>query len=229
MREFSAPWRALLAYVLLAAVLTVTVALPIASAWRGLPARVDALSPVGLFAGQAILAAFLTLWFVLQDRLRLREFLHVARGRWAARVASGVGIGAAGWVVTIAAMGLLAAVARGAAIEPQQGFADIVFWLATRPLGLRLLLIAAAMTVEEAFFRAFLQPRFGWLTATLCFALAHVGYGSPIMGGGVLVIGGILGRTFRRHDDLVVCAVAHGVFDAIQLLIVLPIVAAQLQ
>ena len=228
MREFAAPWRAVTAYLLLAAVLVVTVALPIASAWRGSSPRVEAPSPTGLFAAQAILAVFLLLWFALQDRLGAREFFHVPRGRWAARIVRGLLVGAAGWVVTIAAMAVLAVAARGAGVEPQRGFADVVVWLATRPLWLRLLLIGVAMVVEEAFFRAFLQPRVGLVAATLCFALAHVGYGSPIMAGGVVVIGTILGVTFRRHGDLVICAVAHGTFDAIQLLIVLPIVAAHL-
>jgi membrane protease YdiL (CAAX protease family) len=226
--EFSAPWRAVLASVLLAAVLTVTVALPIASAWRALPVRVDALNPVALFTGQGILAAFLAIWFALQDRMTARQFFHLPRGRVVPRIASGLLVGAIGWLVTIAAMGVLGVVTRGAHIEPQHGFVDVVIWLATRPAPLRVALIAVAMTVEEAFFRAFLQPRFGILTATLCFALAHVNYGSPIMGGGVLVIGSVLGWTFLRRDDLLVCVVAHGVFDAIQLLIVLPLIAARL-
>ena len=84
------------------------------------------------------------------------------------------------------------------------------------------------MVIEEAFFRAFLQPRFGLATATVSFALSHANYGSPVMGSGVLVIGLILGLTFRRHQDLAICALAHGTFDGIQLLIVLPFVASRL-
>jgi len=38
----------------------------------------------------------------------------------------------------------------------------------------------------------------------LCFAIGHVNYGSPTMGGGVFVIGWILGRAFQRGDDLAV-------------------------
>jgi len=71
-------------------------------------------------------------------------------------------------------------------------------------------------------------PRIGIVLATCCFALGHVNYGSPAMGGGVFVIGWVLGRAFTRSDDLAVCAVAHGTFDAIQLLIVLPLVASQI-
>ncbi len=228
MREFSAPWRAALACTLLGAVLTLTVALPIASALRNVPIRVDASGPLELFAGQALLALFLAAWFALQDRSSAREFFHVPQHRWATRIATGVGVGVVGWVLTIASMSVFALAARGARVEPQQGFVDVVVWIATQPLLVRVALILAAMTIEEAFFRAFLQPRFGIVTATLCFALAHVNYGSPAMGAGVFVIGWILGSTFRRYDDVVVCAVAHGTFDAIQLLIVLPLVAAHL-
>jgi membrane protease YdiL (CAAX protease family) len=227
-REFAAPWRAVVAHTALAAVLVVTVALPVASAWRGASARVEALNSIGLFAGQAILGAFLLVWFLLQDHRGAREFFSVPPGRWATRIARGAFIGAAGWMATIAAMAVLAAVAHATGVEPRHEFTDVVIWLATRPLPLRLLLIAVAAVVEEAFFRAFLQPRVGLLVATLCFALAHVSYGSPLMSGGVFVIGAILGAAFRRHRDLVVCAVAHGTFDAIQLLIILPIVAAHL-
>jgi membrane protease YdiL (CAAX protease family) len=111
---------------------------------------------------------------------------------------------------------------------PPEEFVGFITWLARRPFGLRLALVLTAMTVEEAFFRAFLQPRIGIALATLAFALGHVGYGSPQMGAGVLVIGLVLALDFRRRGDLAVCAIAHGVFDAIQLLIVLPLAASQL-
>jgi membrane protease YdiL (CAAX protease family) len=100
--------------------------------------------------------------------------------------------------------------------------------MARRPILLRLALIGVAMSVEEAFFRAFLQPRFGLAIATVWFALSHLNYGSPLMGGGVLVIGWVLGRAFGRTSDLAVCAIAHGTFDAIQLLVILPLIAAHL-
>jgi membrane protease YdiL (CAAX protease family) len=49
-----------------------------------------------------------------------------------------------------------------------------------------------------------------------------------MMGLGVLVIGLVLALAFRRRGDVAVCVVAHGVFDAVQLLVVLPLVAARL-
>jgi len=225
---FPSRWRAVLAYGLLAAVLMLTVALPIATAWRGQAIGVEALGPLNLFAGQIVLATFLLAWFALQENRSLRSFLHLPSGAWRSRAVAGVRIGVVGWGITIAAMTILSAIARSAELAPQQGFTDLVVWMASRPLALRLLVIAVAMIVEEAFFRAFLQPRFGIVTATGCFALSHVNYGSPVMGGGVFVIGLVLALAFRRYGDLAICAVAHGVFDAIQLLVILPLVASQL-
>jgi membrane protease YdiL (CAAX protease family) len=226
--EFPAPWRAACAYGLLGAVLLLIVALPIATFWRGEPLTVETIGPLTLFAGQGVLATFLLLWFLLRRRAPLRSFLHLPRGHWAARVTEGIRIGVFGWLVTMAAMAVLGIVARAAGIAPHEGFAALMVWMARRPLPLRLALIAVAMVVEEAFFRAFLQPRVGLPIATLCFALSHVNYGSPIMSGGVLVIGWVLGHTFLRTQDLAVCAVAHGTFDAIQLLLILPLIAARM-
>jgi membrane protease YdiL (CAAX protease family) len=225
---FPSRWRAAVAYALLAGVLTLTVAVPLASAWRRAPIGVESLGPFNLFAGQIVLALFLASWFALQRGPTLRAFLHLPAGRWRARLAEGLRVGILGWLLTLSAMIVLGGLARATNVQPKEGFVDLVVWMAERPLALRVLLIVVAMTVEEAFFRAFLQPRFGLATATLCFALSHVNYGSPVMGAGVFVIGLILARAFRRHGDLAICAVAHGAFDAIQLLIVLPLVASQL-
>ena len=54
--------------------------------------------PLELFQGQAVLAVFLTMWFMLQQRSDLRGFLHLPRGRWAPRVAEGIVIGVRGWL-----------------------------------------------------------------------------------------------------------------------------------
>lgn len=226
--EFHDPWRAALAHVLLAAVLIVIVVLPLIGARDAAPAVPSDIGLLDLFAGQIILASFLVAWFCLQQRDGIREFLALPARPWGARVQMGTRLGVLGWASTLAAMALLTALARLVVLPPAEGFTDLVIWLATRPLALRIGLVAAAMWVEEAFFRAFLQRRIGLLGATACFAVSHLNYGSPAMGGGVFVIGLILAFEFRRHRDLAICAIGHGTFDAIQLLVVLPLVAAQL-
>jgi uncharacterized protein len=88
-----------------------------------------------------------------------------------------------------------------------------------------LTIIAVAMTVEEAFFRGFLQPRVGLLVSSVLFALSHFSYGLPFMIVGVFTISLIIGRTFARSHDLLPCIIAHGIFDGVQLLVILPWVA----
>jgi membrane protease YdiL (CAAX protease family) len=227
--EFPVRTRAVVAYALLATVLMITVVAPIATIWWRQPITIARLDTLDLFFGQFLLALFLAAWFSLQDRAGVRAFLHLPAGNWPRRLRRGMAVGLAGWVCTLLAMAVLATLARSAGVEAKPGFSDLVVWMATRPLALRLTLIFVAMVVEEAFFRAFLQPRFGVVPATLCFALSHVSYGSPVMGGGVFVIGLVLARTFDRYKDLAVCAIAHGVFDGVQLLVVLPLVASHLQ
>jgi membrane protease YdiL (CAAX protease family) len=226
--EFATPWRAALAYAAFSLVLLLTVVLPIVTFWRGTTLTVELLSSGGLFQGQIVLAAFLLTWFALQQRAGARAFFHVRSGRWGRRIVDGLWTGIRGWLLTMLVMAVLGLAARGTGVQPSAGFADLIVWMARRPLLLRIAVIVVAMLVEEAFFRAFLQPRIGIVLATCLFALSHVNYGSPTMGGGVFVIGWILGRAFTRTDDLAVCAVAHGTFDAIQLLVVLPLVASQL-
>jgi membrane protease YdiL (CAAX protease family) len=226
--EFREPWRAALAYGLLAAVLLVVVGFPVLAAWRDAPITTAHLGIFDLFLAHALMAALLAVWFLLQQRDDLRTFLALPRGRWKPRLLAGVQLGLTGWLLTVTAMIALALVTDAEGSETPKDFLEFVTWLATRPLPLRVLLIASAMTVEEAFFRAFLQPRLGLLVATGAFVLGHVGYGSPSMGAGVLVIGSILALAFRRRPDLAVCALAHGVFDSIQLLVILPMIASRI-
>ncbi len=226
--EFPTSWRAVCAYGLLAIVFVLTVALPIATYWRGQPVNAETMGLVALFAGQGVLASFLVLWFILRTRTSVRSFVKLPAGRWVSRIAEGVRVGILGWLLTMTAMIMLGIVAGAGTLAPHPGFAQLMVWMARRPLMLRLGLIVAAMIVEEAFFRAFVQARVGIVIATLWFALSHMNYGSPTMGMGVLVIGAVLGRAYQRTEDLAICAVAHGTFDAIQLLIVLPLIASHL-
>jgi membrane protease YdiL (CAAX protease family) len=176
-----------------------------------------------LFAGHFLLATFLVAWWRLGHRRSLASFLHLDSSSlgdlWL-----GSRVGVAGWCLTIVTM-----VTIGLAIMPlsagdaTQEAPTFMLWLADLPLNHKLLIIVAAMTVEEAFFRGFLQPRVGWIPSTLLFAVAHASYGMPIMLVGVFVISLVIGWLFRRTGRLLPCIVAHGVFDAIQLLVVIPL------
>jgi membrane protease YdiL (CAAX protease family) len=225
--EFSVRWRRVVAYASLGVVLVVIVGLPMIDARDAPTTDLGGFGLLQIFSGQIALAAFLAVWFCLQQRDDLRTFLALPVRPWWPRVRRGVRVGFSGWIVTLAAMSLLTAIAGLAGLQPREGFTDVIRWLATRPFAFRLALVAAAMTVEEAFFRAFLQRRIGLLAATACFAISHMNYGSPAMGGGVFVIGALLGLAFRRERDLAVCVVGHGTFDAIQLLVVLPLIATR--
>jgi membrane protease YdiL (CAAX protease family) len=87
----------------------------------------------------------------------------------------------------------------------------------------KILIVLSAMTIEEAFFRGWLQKRVGLVASTILFAVGHAGYGQPFMLVGVLVISLVIGYTFYRTKNLVPCIVAHGVFDAIQLFVIVPV------
>jgi len=222
-REFPGRGRRLTATVGLVAILSVAVFYPAISAEDVAFLEPDQIWFPGLFAGHVLLAAFLFAWWRLQRRRSLLDFLHLRRSRiddlWL-----GVRAGLGGWALTIATM-----VGLGFAAMPFTKGGQVtevpalMIWLAHLPLGHKLLVIAAAMTVEEAFFRAFLQSRIGWIPSSLVFALAHASYGLPLMLAGVLVISLVIGWIFRRTDRLLPCVVAHGVFDGIQLLVVIPL------
>jgi membrane protease YdiL (CAAX protease family) len=111
----------------------------------------------------------------------------------------------------------------GGAISPT------IVWLVSRPLGVKLLIVASAMIVEELFFRSFLQTRVGPVAATLMFTAAHGAYGQPLMLIGILVISTVLSITFARFRNVLPCIAAHGVFDAIQMFVVIPWYLHQLQ
>lgn len=178
-----------------------------------------------LFVGHYVLIGFLLMWWLLGvERLSLPRFLHFGALRWEDRLRVGVRTGLAGWmlavIMNLTIGGLLGS--SGALDDPGK-VPEIVGWFAGLAVPAKLLVIGMAMTVEEAFFRGFLQPRLGpWITSGL-FALAHFSYGLPFLVVGVLTISVMLGRTFERTGDLVPCIIGHGVFDAIQLFIVLPI------
>lgn len=175
-----------------------------------------------LFAGHAVLAGFLVLWWALGKREPPARFLLLERPSLE-DVQRGLWMGATGWAITI--LGTIAIafpIAESGAVPEPAEIPPFMLWLAEMPLAQKLVVIAVAMTVEEAFFRAFLQTRIGWIPSSLLFALSHASYGLPMLLVAVLIISLVIGRTLRRTGRLLPCIIAHGVFDAIQLLGIIP-------
>ncbi len=73
----------------------------------------------------------------------------------------------------------------------------LMLWLADLPIWRKLIVVVVAMTVEEAFYRGFLQPRIGWIPSSLLFALSHAGYGMPTLLASVLAISLVIGWALR--------------------------------
>jgi len=222
--EFRGALRQALATGLLVAILTVAVFSPLTAFGEAHDIDTSQIWLPIVFVGHVLLTMFLVLWWTLRRNGGFFAFLHVSATNFGHNVRLGLAVGAGGWLLTIAVTGLV----TGAAALVTGGFAEplevppIVHWLATLPVADKLLVIAAAMTVEEAFFRGFLQPRFGLVVSSVLFAFAHFSYGLPSLAVGVFTLSLIIGYTFDRTRSLVPCIVVHGMFDAIQLLVVLP-------
>ncbi|HTR02487.1 MAG TPA: CPBP family intramembrane glutamic endopeptidase [Thermoanaerobaculia bacterium] len=234
---FEEPGRRAVAMGLLAGVLLLTVAIPFAGGLAGAQPETKELSLVSVFAVHGMLLFFLACYYALSGRDSIAEFLRLRSDAPATELGRGVVIGIAGWLLTIVtAMILVGAwylvaqrfrpdggTGAGGAISPT------IVWLVSRPLWVRLLIVVSAMVVEELFFRSFLQPRVGAVAATLMFTAAHGAYGQPLMLVGILVISTVLSVTFARSRSVLPCMAAHGVFDAIQMFVVIPWYLSQVQ
>jgi membrane protease YdiL (CAAX protease family) len=223
LEEFRGRWRQSVAVVLLVVILALAVLYPVTSFGVIMEIDPSTLWFPSLFAGHALLVGFLLAWWALRTDIHLGDFLHLSRVGLAEKIRHGVAVGCRGWLLTVLVTMTLGSLLTtvGGASSPGEA-PEFVVWLIELPLLSKLTIVAVAMTVEEAFFRAFLQSRFGLLASSLLFALSHFSYGLPFMIAGVFTISLVIGYTFRRGGDLLPCIVAHGVFDAIQLLIVLP-------
>ena len=141
-------------------------------------------------------------------------------------LALGAVAGVGAWLAVLCAVFVFALVLSalsGEELLPQAPPA-VIPWLAGRPIFLRLAIAASAGVVEEAFFRGFLQPRIGIGLSTLFFALAHLSYDQPIMLVGVTLLSLLYGLLTRWRQNIWPAIVAHFLFDAIQLLVVIPAV-----
>lgn len=177
-----------------------------------------------LFSLHAILLIFLFGWWLLTRRPPIGQFLNIQREGSAEAVLTGLAVGVGGWIFTITMALLVALILRALGLLPREPQPSaMIAWMAALPLWKKGLIVLSAMTVEEAFFRGWLQKRVGLVASTALFALAHAGLGQPFLLIGVAIISFVIGITFYRTKNLIPGVIAHGVFDAVQLFVIIPI------
>ncbi|MBZ0112375.1 MAG: CPBP family intramembrane metalloprotease [Thermoanaerobaculia bacterium] len=148
--------------------------------------------------------------------MRCRSFLK--------EVGLGLGLGFLIWPLLLLVVGSVAAALfffGGEELLPQQP-PEMIVWIAGLPLALKLAVALSAGVVEELFFRGFLQPRIGILLSTVLFAGAHLAYDEPFMLVGITCLSLAFAGLVRWRQNIWAAATAHFLFDAVQLLIVIP-------
>ena len=177
-----------------------------------------------LFMLHAVLIVFLIGWWAFSGAPNLKEFLQIRHERPGEVIAIGTAVGVGGWMLTLLTAMIVALLLRATGVidEPPDPPA-MIGWMAALPVWKKALIVLSAMTVEEFFFRSFLQKRIGLVASTILFALAHFTYGNPLLLIGVTIISLIIGITFWRTKNVIPGILAHGVFDAIQLFVIVPI------
>jgi membrane protease YdiL (CAAX protease family) len=212
------------AYVWLGGFLIVLALLVTASAQSPATSKQLADAPFySLFLLHVILVAFLIGWWVATGFPKMREFLNIRHEKPLEVAAIGVSVGVGGWILTLLTAGLIALILQATGIldkAPQPP--EMIGFMAGLAWWKKMLIVLSAMTVEEAFFRSFLQKRIGLIASTILFALAHFTYGNPLLLIGVTVISLIIGVTFYRTKNVIPGVIAHGLFDAIQLFVIVP-------
>ncbi len=176
-----------------------------------------------LFTLHAILIVFLIGWWLLTLRPPVDRFLNIPRQRLGEAVMTGFAVGVGGWIVTLMLALAVALVLSAAGVIPRNPQpSPMIGWMAALPLWKKGTIVFSAMTIEEAFFRGWLQKRVGLIASTVLFSLAHSGLGQPLLLIGVFIISMIIGFTFYRTKNLIPGVIAHGIFDSVQLFVMIP-------
>jgi len=176
-----------------------------------------------VFTFHVVLVVFLAGWWLLTGRPDVRNYLNIRLDHPAESAAIGVGVGVGGWALTLALAATVGLILQAAGLIPDDiKPSPMIPWMAALPFWKKCLVVLSAMTVEEAFFRGWLQKRVGLVASTVVFVLAHAGYGQPLMFIGIAIVSLIIGITFYRTRNLIPCIIAHGIFDAIQLFVIVP-------
>jgi len=185
-------------------------------------AQLAKMSFAGFFVLHLVIVIFLLGWWLATRMPPIATFLNIRPSGEDAIAGFAIGLG--GWIVTIVMVVLVALILSGAGLMPHKLEPPaMIAYMARVAWWKKALVVASAMTVEEAFFRGFLQKRIGLIASTILFAVAHAGYAQPMLLVGVTIISLIIGTAFYRTKNLIPGVVAHGVFDAVQLFVIIPI------
>lgn len=144
--------------------------------------------------------------------------------RVAAEVGLGVIFGVAAWLGVLAillSVGVTLWWIGGERLLPSEP-PPLIPWIAALPAWLRIGVSLSAGVVEETFFRGFLQPRAGIALSTGLFVLAHASYEQPLLLLGISLLSLIYAGLVRWRQNIWPAIAAHVLFDAIQLLVVIP-------
>jgi len=230
------PGRRLAAGALLAGLFYLTLFAPLSlPADAAMPVDLSTVSPWQLFLMHALLLAGLGAWLALAYGVRGSPaapvpapgpltFLRLRARDVGVEIGVGLLVGLTIWAAALSFAALLVAglnAAGGGDLLPTEP-PRLILLVAGQPVWLRLAISVSAGLVEELFFRGFLQPRLGiWLTTGL-FVLAHAAYGAPLMFVTVAFLSLAYGWLARRRGSVWAAVAAHTLFDAVQLLLVLP-------
>ncbi len=99
---------------------------------------------------------------------------------------------------------------------------EMIVWMASLPVAARVAMSLGAGLVEELFFRGFLQLRVGIGFSSLLFVCGHLGYGQPFMLLGLTLLSLFYAFLVRWRRSIWAAVAAHFLFDAVQLLVVIP-------